>query len=147
MTTVAWNGRFLAVDKQMTSNDALIETGTKAMCLYGNAVLAWTGLHECGLLLADWFRHGAKADTWPAFQGADDWTRLIVAYKAGVCEVYERHPIAQVVEDPFMAWGSGAMYALGAMHAGADPKSAVLAATRFDPRTGCGVDVFDLAAL
>lgn len=43
------------------------------------------------------------------------------------------------VDAPFAAMGSGANTALGAMHMGATPKEAILAATKVDPFTGMGV--------
>lgn len=45
------------------------------------------------------------------------------------------------VQEKFHAVGSGSLVALGAMHSGATPKEAVLAATKVDPMTGMGTKV------
>jgi ATP-dependent protease HslVU (ClpYQ) peptidase subunit len=52
--------------------------------------------------------------------------------------------VRQVVEDPFMAWGSGRDFALGAMAMGATAREAVAVACRFNVYCGNGIDAFDL---
>jgi hypothetical protein len=44
-----------------------------------------------------------------------------------------------LLDTPYAVLGSGSMYALGAMEAGATPKEAVKVATKRDPYTGMGV--------
>lgn len=47
------------------------------------------------------------------------------------------------VDGNFYSIGSGMHYALGALHAGASPKEAVVAASKLDPSTGLGVKVVE----
>lgn len=140
MSTIAWDGRTLAADKQAVTG-GMREIVTKARLLPNGQVLAWTGEHECGLILAAWYESGADIDKWPKFQSGDDWTRLIVA-SANEVIVFERQPVGQLLEEPFMAWGSGRDYAMGAMAMGASAGQAVEVASRFDINTGLGVDLF-----
>jgi hypothetical protein len=145
MTTIAWDGKTLAVDRQ-ADNGETRETVTKLRWRYtaeGKEVMAWTGFHEQGLWLAEWYFAGADRSKWPEFQASKDWTILVVAGPKGV-KVYERLPIAQKIEDAFMAWGAGRNLALGAMAAGADACQAIEIATRFDIHTGQGVNSIDV---
>jgi hypothetical protein len=91
-------------------------------------------------MMARWYEAGADPADFPKCQeDKDDWARLIVVADGRVM-VYERHPIAFPVEDPFMAWGSGRDYAMGAMARGATAREAVEIAMRFDHHCGMGID-------
>lgn len=48
------------------------------------------------------------------------------------------------INEPFFSVGSGANFAMAAMLSGADPKNAVLTASKLDPHTGMGVKEFTL---
>lgn len=140
MSVIAWDGRILAADRQITNNCLRCE-GSKIRALPGNKyVLGWTGENEQGLTLATWFYDGAKIDAWPKFQDdRENWTRLIVA-TGNSCYFYEMLPVKQVVLDKFAAWGSGRDFALGAMGMGANAIEAVEVAIRFSTECGFGVE-------
>lgn len=145
MSIVAWDGKSIAADKMTVSCD-MRSTTTKLVIVdgqNGGLFLAWVGESGGGLALLDWYQKGRNPDQWPAAQRTADWTRLIVADKNGVV-FYEREPFAQSVEEPFMAWGSGRDFAMGAMAMGASAKEAVEVASRFSTTCGNGVDWYDL---
>lgn len=125
MTIVAWDGESLSAD-QLACNQDLGWLTTKIF-REGNSVVAFTGGYEQGLSLLEWCRNGEQATLWPSHQSTDDWARLIVA-RPGQCYFYEKLPVKQIVTTPFMAWGSGRDFALGALEVGADARRAVEAA-------------------
>lgn len=143
MTVIAWDGKTLAADKQGTSCGLKI-TLTKIKKLENGAVVAWTGKNEHGIELSRWYLDGADPEKWPAYQGTEDWTRLIVADKGKVFS-FEQRPVPQPVEDPIQAWGCGRDFALGAMALGANAVGAVEIASRFADGCGMGVDAFDVS--
>ena len=140
MSVVVWDGESVAADKAAISSDMRART-TKLWRIETGEILAWTGTQDCGLLLAQWYKNGAHAAQWPMFQSDKElWTRLIVVSCQGV-KYYEIQPVAQMVEDPYMAWGSGRDYAMGALAMGASAVQAVEIASRFCVTCGGGVDV------
>ena len=140
MSVIVWDGKTLAADRQGTTG-GMRTTSTKIKKLSCGAIVAWSGAAENGLELAQWWEDGADPGKWPAYQSADDWTRLIVAQK-GQAVVYEKRPVPQVVEDPFGAWGCGRDFAVGALAMGADARAAVKVACQFATGCGMGVDSF-----
>jgi len=145
MSVIAWDGKMIAADKQATCSGMRFTT-TKMRRLPSGEVLAWTGEQDGGELLAIWYANGADITKWPEFQKDKElWVRLIVA-NVSVVKFYERQPIAVVVEDAYMAWGSGRDYAMGAMAFGADAEHAVSIASKFDNGCGCGIDMFLLGS-
>lgn len=141
MSVVAWDGRYLAADMQATVAEMRVSI-SKIRRIKSGEVVAWTGAHEHGLRLMQWYVDGADPLQWPEFQRGEHWTRLIVAGPDGV-KHYEQEPVAQEVHNPFMAWGSGRDFAMGAMAAGANAEAAVCCANRFNIHCGCGVELFD----
>lgn len=142
MTTIAWDGKTLAADKQMT-NGTLRGQTTKIRRV-GGEVLAWTGDQDSGEALAAWYEAGADPARWPSCQkDKDAWARLIVARPAGVF-TYEREPVAVRIENPFFAWGSGRDFAIAAMHCGRSACEAVELASLYDTASGMGIDACDV---
>lgn len=141
MSVVVWDGKQIAADRQGTVNEMRTQM-EKVHRADDGSVLAFTGNAGYGLQLCAWYNAGARADNWPAFQGTDDWCRLIVA-KPGLCVHYETQPIPMPVLDDFAAWGCGRDFAMGALAAGATAKEAVEAASRFNVHCGMGVTVME----
>lgn len=140
MSIVAWDGKSLAADKQAT-NTGLRHLTTKLR--RGNQcrlVFAYTGDQDSAEGMVKWFEDGAEADKFPAYQNDKErWARLIVASDGGLV-LYERTPHPIPVLDPFMAWGAGRDYAMGAMACGKTAREAVEIAMRFDISCGLGID-------
>jgi len=62
----------------------------------------------------------------------------LVLTESGKIFTFDKPQAWLAVDAPFAAVGSGALTALGALHTGASPKEAVLAAMKVDPFTGMG---------
>lgn len=108
MTVIAWDGKTIAADKRGVTAGLCITT-TKLRRLNTGEILAWTGDQDSGEMVAAWYAAGGNPMEWPACQQKEEtWSRLIVATKETV-KYFERQPIAITVEDPFAAWGSGAI--------------------------------------
>ena len=142
MSIVAWDGKSLAADRMATA-DEMRYAVTKIMPVKGGAI-AWCGPQEYGLTLLEWVLEGEQQDKWPECQARDNWARIIVVKHGGCIYEYESLPIPQPITEPFMAWGSGRDFAMGAMAAGATAKQAVEITNRFSTTCGCGVDVVRL---
>ncbi len=145
MSVVAWDGKRIAADKMALSAGLCMTTSKIRRSARTGEILAWTGQHDKGLVLAAWFDEGADPAKYPAFQTTDDWCRLIVASEAGVFS-YETQCVPLSFENAFQAWGSGRDYALGAMAMGADAIQAVEIASRLCEGCGNGVECFALTA-
>ena len=142
MSVIAWDGKTIAADRQMTSGDMGV-TCCKLVRLPSRAIVGWTGTAECGLVLLDWL-NGKRE--WPKFQeDKERWTRLVMVDDKGVW-FYEQEPVPIQVLDKFMAWGSGRDFAMGALAMGATAERAVEIANQFCVTCGMGVDVFEILA-
>lgn len=143
MSVVAWDGKSIAADKQATVSGLRFKV-TKIWRIKSGEIIAGTGDWDSFAMVAKWYEEGADPGKWPACQShKDDWARLTVVGPDGV-KVYERQPVFIRVEDPFMAWGSGRDYAMGAMARGANAKEAVEIAMRFDNGCGLGIDAMEV---
>ena len=142
MTTIAWDGKTLAADRQATRGDRRMLCPKLAVVRSrhrgGLWALATTGGRDAGRLLVQWWQAGARVDKWPASQATEDWCTLVVAGPGG-CWVYDKLCIAEPAQAAD-SWGSGAPYALGAMAAGATAEQAVLIAQKYDVYSGFGCD-------
>lgn len=148
MTVIAWDGKTLAADKQVTLFSAKITT-TKVRRIKREGripeVLAWTGDQDSGQAMAEWYEAGADPAAFPECQrDSEAWTRLIVADRYGA-KYYDRAPFATKVEDAFAAWGTGSDFAIMAMHLGKTAREAVELTCLFAVGCGNGMDAFDLA--
>lgn len=143
MTVIAWDGHVLAADKQATYGDTK-RTTTKIFRVNDSEVIALCGSIGAALVLLDWYKSGAQKESWPQqLQDSDDWAQLIIAAANGV-RFYDRRPYFQMLEDPFMAWGLGNEFALGALSMGASAIQAVEIASKWCEGCGMGVDYFQV---
>lgn len=139
MSVIAWDGKVVAADRQATGGE--MRRATKKIRRIGTGeILACTGDEAGGLEMMRWYEDGADRAKWPAAQNTDRWTRLIVIDRRGA-RVYEQACEPIIIRKPFMAWGSGRDFAMGAMAVGADARRAVQVANRFNCYCGMGIDV------
>lgn len=144
MSTVAWDGKILAADKQATVAE-LARSCSKIRKLPNGDILAVTGTLGPCLIMMQWYEDGADISTYPPCQKEkDDWGRLIVAKPTGEILEYEQYPVVMMPDPGKHAWGSGRDYALGAMAMGANAIQAVEIASRFDVNTGCGLEFYEI---
>lgn len=141
MSIVCWDGKTLVTDRQATVAGHKFAV-TKSKQLSDGTILAWTGEHGKGLILAQWYEAGAKAEKWPEFQNENDWCRLIVVTPNGEVFDYEQQPVAMKVEEPVFAFGAGRDFALGALAMGATAREAVEIVCRLSDSCGCGIDEY-----
>lgn len=152
MSVIVWDGKTLAADRQGTTHEMRITEPKLRVLVFDPhttpgpsvAVCAWTGVSVYGQELAQWYFDGADKSKYPEFQkDKEDWCRLIVADTDG-CRHYERTPYPLTVNDPYMAWGGGRDFAMGALAMGADARKAVEVTNLFSIGCGGGVDAYDL---
>lgn len=139
MTVIAWDGTYLAADRQATLSECRREV-KKIFRLKNGDLASFCGIESGARELLSWYENGADQGRYPPLQSTSDWVRLVLVTKKGVFE-YEQRPIPSLVKDPFFAWGSGRDFALGALAAGSSASEAVKIASRFNIHCGLGVDV------
>jgi hypothetical protein len=102
--------------------------------LYGGC-----GNWEQLLRMFEWFKH---PDQRPEFRFQPEF-EIIQLSPEGLF-LWGPEMIAMPIEQAFYATGSGGQYAMGALECGADLKSAVQIAAKYDSGTGHGVQVIQL---
>lgn len=142
MTTVAWDGRTLAADKRV-SFGSRIATVTKVHRVNGHLVAGAGSSAQINEMI-EWFRHGARPETFPAKQRTDDGISLLVITPEGKALQYSNTPYPIEHGDSRVAIGSGCEFAMAAMHCGKTAREAVEVAAILDSNTGNGVDVLHL---
>lgn len=146
MTVIAWDGRILASDKQVTMNGIKFST-TKLKYLGNGEYAAMTGDRNDCLAMLEWYKDGADRDKFPQLgKGNDSYSLLLVIRGNNLSAVYyENSPFAVNVEDRKIAFGCGRDLALGAMAAGVSAFEAVKIACQFDIHCGVGCDWVNVA--
>lgn len=136
MTTIAWDGTYLAADKQAGNHYVV----GKIFPIPGGRYLAGAGYYDQIVEVAAWLQAGGEADKKPNFPAEGDSSSLLLVEPSGTA-YWLTWPFLRLVEinEPFAAMGSGEDLAVGAMAMGASAKKAVSIATRFDPYTGKGI--------
>lgn len=143
MTVIAWDGKTLAADRQMTWAE-MRSTVCKLRKLPNGEVLGVTGNSARAVVVLKWYEDGADPEKWPQCQTEADYARLIVARPGGKLVYFDWLPIEQIIIDPFMAFGVGRDFALGALAMGATAVQAVEAASKHCNTCGMGVDAFEV---
>lgn len=143
MTTIAYDGRTLAADKQSTVH-GIADRVTKIFRVPGGAVaFAGSGLHAARLL--EWFRRNRPVDQWPAPKNEDQSADALFIAGDGQILMYSGESSTPTPsESSFVAMGSGRDFALAAMHLGHDARQAVEVAIALDINSGLGVDAIEL---
>lgn len=143
MSTIAWDGKTLAADCQVTCHETP-QKCSKIKKLSDGTILGTVGSLSTGAIMMRWYEDGADLMRYPHSQGdKEDWSYLIVVKPDGEVLEYSRHPYPRIVSVPF-GWGSGRDYALGAMEMGADAIKAVEISCKLDIHTGMGVESFSV---
>lgn len=140
MTTIAWDGKALAFDSQTTCGNHRDLNVTKAVKRRG-AIAAVAGTSAMGLKFLDWFRTGMVGDPPEAGEGDESFWGLIVTPDRLL--IWNSAGWLTGKSEPYTL-GSGGTYALGAMAAGADARTAVEIAARYDTGTGGEITVLTL---
>lgn len=148
MTTI-WKPGFLATDRSTPGAMKLpIKRSTyKDSILAGvNYAVAYEGCQDSGNILLKWYTERDKMGMPRTQFEGDEPATLFVLKEDGSVEIYEKSDVPQTIGDlEYMAWGSGAAYALGALAAGATVGTAMAVAAQFDKDTGSEYDFYSVS--
>lgn len=151
MTTIAWDGKTLAADRQANVGSLKREV-TKIRRLYDKKAdhfvlvglsgdLMWLGS------LCAWVENGRDPAEFPAHQkDKDDWQPFLVIENDGSVSHYERSPYPIRPESRYFAMGSGRDFATAAMFCGKTAAEAVGVAMHLDAATGQGINTLTHAS-
>jgi len=137
MSVVAFDGKSVAADKQASFGN--IKLTVNKLFHHFDEVLSFVGDSEEGLMMINWYKN-KETQEFPKFK--EYKTTLLVFSKEGY-KYYELTDTPQTTETPFIAFGSGRDFAMGAMAAGADAEHAVGIACNYDINCGLGVTVIN----
>jgi hypothetical protein len=146
MTTIAWDGRYLAADTRHCTGGTPSGEAPKLHWGNGGIVYASSGPAAWKQAWVDWCKAGADPNGDLPVTGLEGhqggFIRLDTS--ARVCEMLDFRLPYFTVAPAVWAWGSGADYALGALAAGATAMEAVRAAIRWDVNSGGDIDFVDI---
>jgi ATP-dependent protease HslVU (ClpYQ) peptidase subunit len=149
MTTIAFDGRYLAADSLICTNDTkegyvkkIIATNIKEQF---DAIVAFAGEYAAALAFIDSLRENYPNAYAKPNYGEPDYCALVVHSCGGFDEYTSKYEYPETFKSltNFRAMGSGVNFALGAMAAGKNAKEAVEIAIQFDAKSGGDVLVFD----
>ncbi|MBU3577526.1 hypothetical protein [Polynucleobacter sp. UK-Kesae-W10] len=143
MTTIVWDGKILAADKQVTNADSGHGITTKIFRVNGSLV-AGAGSADVFSSLLHWYINGAIEEDFPSIQADTNDATFMVISPEGRVMFYNRTPHPMIIENEYTAMGSGRDYALAALHLGCDAVKAVQVACEFDVYSGRGIDTLTL---
>ncbi len=133
MTTIAYRNGVLAADTSLSTGGCLNGRVTK-IAARDNDLAGVAGSAAFGAAFLKWFTDGEVGDPPKGESHDDSFDRGVIFRAGGPIEVYE--PLGRFdVEADYYAFGSGRSEALGAMFAGADASTGVLAAMQHDANT------------
>jgi len=140
MTTIAWDGTTLAADRRISSGTVTYSTTKIRQTGDGRLIGATGDFGVCSEML-DWLDKGG---TRPCCQDSERWASALEIMPDGACWMHNRDS-RWLVEDAFVAIGSGRDYAMATMALGYSAEKAIEIASRFDPGTGNGIDTLEQA--
>ena len=117
-------------DTQLTDDAGSVSHGRKVFKHKGNLVGIAGTYTDCIQFMA-WYRAGMKGEA-PKMKNVS----ALLLSKEGLIFSFDGSCNSYRITDPFMAIGSGAHAAMGAMHMGATPALAVKVASKVDSNTG-----------
>lgn len=148
MTTIACNTTEIACDLQLTLDGSHKFKGASKIFKFQPHELHYKEPFYIGFAgsssemidVVDWYNH---PELYPAFPKIRKLLGLVLTESGKI--FYFNHPAKWIAcKDGVAAMGSGASIALGALHTGASPKEAVVAASKVDPFTGMGTKVYKI---
>lgn len=139
MTTIAWDGKTLAGDRQTNMGKTPIartkvyaHTECKGQIDY---LIGCSGITaDCQAFIL-WYINGQGKR--PAF---DDLSAIVIRPGGSIAHYAESENVHDMGVLPYWAIGSGADFALGALAYGATAEEAIEIATKLDIYTGLGID-------
>lgn len=142
MTVIAWDGKILAADKQMTSNTTISIT-TKIKLVEARStnkyLIGVTGSIGDLQAFCNWFIAECGTENYPK-NFIDGNATAIVINEVGEINLYETTPFGTLLQTKTFAIGSGKQFAMASMYYGHDAVEAVKLACQFDAYCGQGID-------
>ncbi|WP_257292028.1 hypothetical protein [Endozoicomonas sp. ONNA1] len=146
MTTVAYDGRYLATDSQATGSDGEIAPGeyTKIALVEGTfkgeplVAIAYAGNPFPREEYLDWVAAGAKREEY-----SEDWDGLMGMIVTNANAYYIDYKGFSMRSNSIAAMGSGQTYALSAMYLGRGAAQAVHHAIQRDAYSGGSIKMLD----
>jgi len=146
MSTIAYDGKSIAFETQCGYGNRIDPYAwEKVRKIEGSVNYAFAGgvgMTDIVDEFIDWITNGGEYPKL-CLDRADDSTFIAVTHDGELHE-FERRDQPALKTRKIDAFGSGAMYAMGAMHAGASAHDAVLIASKCDPYSNDDVRSFDL---
>ena len=135
MTTIVCDRTTMAGDTQLTDDAGSVSHGRKVFKHKGN-VIGVAGTYTEAVQFMAWYKAGMRGEA-PKMKNVS----ALLLSKEGLIFCFDGTCNSYRITDKFMAIGSGAHAAMGAMHMGATPREAVLVAAKVDANTGGQVTV------
>lgn len=142
MTTIAWDGKTLAADTQLTANGMRYST-TKAHRLADGSLFASCGDHGLNTAVRRWLEDQSQPK--PVVGKDDGFSGLLIKADGSLFRMDTSMNLCPV-QSAFFADGSGRDYAMAAMHLGKTAKEAVELASLFCVFTGGSITELTLGA-
>lgn len=140
MTTICTDGETIAADMLITGNGLRHGTFSKLARANDGSIIGCVGSPFDLYSFVEWY-NGNRKDPW----SAEDSSEMLVLSPGGVIQCFNYLGRSYVATPP-QAIGSGAGVAYGALAMGASPKQAIEAASKYDTRTGGGVESMSASA-
>ncbi len=145
MTTIAWKGRTLAADTQLTWTDNSWSYCRKIVKLGGEqGAIAYAGQVDSEYHFHKWFLAGENLNEWDHFFLKKPSFSAIYIDKYKDVWTFNDGPERMLIEHEFHAIGSGNSLASAALHLGMTAKDAILFASELDTTTNNLVDTYDI---
>lgn len=141
MTTIAFDGKTLAADRKATGSQQM---NVSKIVRFGDGwMMACCGYYDHFIEVVHWLEGGGRDNDKPDLSRQDDQSTFLLVGPHGK-SYWLTWPWLRRVEiaEPFIAFGSGGDYAMGAMAMGAGAKRAVSIACQLDPYSGKGIDSY-----
>lgn len=140
MTVIAFDGKYLAADKQI-SWSCTFGTVTKIFKLDDGSFVAFAGNGAKAMEVLEWFRGDRKREDYPKSKEDDPASAYQVVN--GKMRLWD-NGVWYELESKFFSTGSGQDFAHAAMHMGKNAIEAVQIAIECSHVCGQGIDWFDV---
>lgn len=139
MTTIAWDGKSISAEGQLTCDDVIVQSDCRKVRVQGHVIFALTGALVLFDQLVDWWFAGCDPQKLPVMHGPDrGWCLVVIDlrdFPVVAHQITSEDPYADPCPAPW-AWGTGRMVALGALAAGQSAEEAIRTACKFDIYSG-----------
>lgn len=140
MTTIAFDGKTLACDTQLTGS-YINQVGVNKFMESKTKIVAFAGIYSEALIVAKYALSRKGKDK--AKEAVLEYSVIEINKKTGKATLYENSLNGFELNGP-IAIGSGGDFAMGAMLSGSNAEEAVRIAIKCDPFTGGEIIKFEL---